>query len=88
MANNQSKQRKQESPATFEKEGAEFDRIQDKLHANLHTSLTEAVEVGRILVEVKTRPGHGKFQAWMGKNLRCAPRQHAAIYGCTRTARC
>jgi hypothetical protein len=81
MAEKQAKKTKQpkQEPRTFEKEAADVNRIHEKLHASLRTSLTEAVEAGKILTAVKSQLSHGQFTAWVEKNIKCG-RSTAASY--------
>jgi ribosomal protein L40E len=81
MAKKQTKKTKQpkQQPRTFEKEAADVNRIHEKLHASLRTSLAEAVEAGKILTAVKAELSHGQFTAWVEKNMKCS-RQTTAEY--------
>jgi hypothetical protein len=81
MAKKQTKKTKQpkQQARTFEKEAVDVNRIHEKLHASLRTSLTEAVEAGKILTAVKAELSHGQFTAWVEKNIKCS-RQTTASY--------
>jgi ribosomal protein L40E len=74
MAKKQTKKTKQpkQEARTFAKEAADINRIHEKLHASLRTSLAEAVEAGKILTAVKAELSHGQFMAWVEKNIKCS----------------
>lgn len=53
----------------------EINRLHQRLELMMCESMTEAIQLGKLLLEVKGALKHGEFGAWVGANLKPSVRQ-------------